>query len=351
MSDHSSKLYLLLPVFATLMVLPSCGNPPPWCGKCPDPKMVRDPLCDCFDPKEKEEQGHKSGGLPANESYASCICKYKDGTVGAWFGFQPAIYKNFGNIVVRASSCSDLAICDRVVEDGVEVTTYLSNRVTIIPQTWNTWQDFGGGGMVWYVLGKQKVGALENMTRFASSQLLEAQRSLIKPAAFTNTLEECATACEVGSPFCYSDQLPEEVASGFGKLFERLQSNAPSIAPADLTAMFGGIGDPCGRGTTNFAGNRISNEGQSCVLSTEVSDPFIGDIELELSVPDKLQGDYAFENGSARLSFNDTDQRPKLTFDDANLNKAWGGTLNGLAGTKNSVLASVGERSCLRFSY
>jgi hypothetical protein len=152
---------LLLLALLSLLVgcdrLPTCRTP------CDNPRYVRNYLCDCFDPDEKDHRPAQNG---ANQTISSaCMCKYSDGSVGAWFTYRPDKYGTFNSIEVSASTCVDLTVCNTIPTEtgGYQYTDLPAGKYLLKPQAW---KQSTGSGTVWAAFGR-----LEQHTELAPQNL------------------------------------------------------------------------------------------------------------------------------------------------------------------------------------
>jgi hypothetical protein len=340
-------------LISLLFVLAGCDNPITCPKPCPNPKEKRDFFCGCFDPEEnKQKNSGKNQDSGSSAAFASCVCQYSSGLVGAYFSFPPGAYGSMSPVRVSASGCSDLTLCELMPTQTGDQYQYYTGLMTIRPTNWVKHENYITGGSIWYVLGRMEqqkaeapVDGRKYLSRLASIYL-RSQRQ-IHPAQFVNNAAGCQGACDAGSPYCFSQDISGIEAQGLRRLHSAILSSPKTIPSSTLKSMFNVSHDPCERGDTSFESNRLVNRGHSCDMSARI--PSI-DVTATISVPSVLDGQNTIRDQRVVVTFDEPAMRPRLKFSDANLNADWGGDIVSVYGDSQSIGFSIGAQSCLRFN-
>ena len=164
---------------------------------------------------------------------------------------------------------------------------------------------------------------------------------LVRPlkVSFTSDPWDCRRECADNTAFCLRGPLPDRIRRSMGQLYIRASTitGRDVLAKSQLMKIFNQTDDPCNRGDTIFADNRVTNEGGACILiSAQVAELDMG---VELAVPRHLSGSWSItQGGGIFVEFTETDKSPQLRFHNDAINRNGGGHIRSVSANSHEVL-------------
>ena len=162
----------------------------------------------------------------------------------------------------------------------------------------------------------------------------------------------CRAQCDSpSSPYC--ERIPA-VSDSDNSLISSIENARNELAAGRTrTSMgvymeiFGIQTDPCGRGDVIVDGQLITNEGDACVLKTQLSTfPGVPPLGVTITVPAQVVATYHGSSEDFVLAFNRTTLAPRLMLDDEGLDSEWGGTIRSIHASPADLLVET-ENGCL----
>jgi hypothetical protein len=162
--------------------------------------------------------------------------------------------------------------------------------------------------------------------------------------ATDNSLASCEQRCASGDR-CLRLTIGGAARDGLRRLQRLAATNPSAIRSADLQAMFGVAQDPCNRGDTTIESGSLINIGEMCNVGTQIPNS-----DLTIHMPEIVRGTWTWNSLVARVAFDDGRTRPRLSFSNDFLERAWGGDMVGVASKGDYVYFSVGATKCIRIN-
>jgi hypothetical protein len=327
-------------------LLVSCGQGPILTCKseCTPPKQ-RDIFCDCVDWSSAGKQNGRAAPVVwvTKGQYGQCP--------GQCVNSRPTFLKNTSanQVTVKVQKITRFRNSGSQREEFTEVVPGLGS----VGLGCDVASEAGGQlcsvSYDWSILQSSAA----NMTPRPTRAIKYAQLMAEGPATLTDAQTQglqCIDECNAKSPACASIPPSNETSKLADQLSQVrslvMSKDTKPLALNKLMRIFDQKDDPCGRGDLVLSGNKVTNDGELCVLSTKLAFPDGSTPVLALMVPEHLEGQMSRVDDKFTAFFGDEEKAIILQIDDPDLQAERGGQVVEVTSTLKDLYVGTAS-SCL----